>query len=59
MKSKQFGKRDRQEGAMKRTEAQLAVYEQQLVNDKNNKDLKKKIERAKKVIENTTKNLKR
>ena len=34
MKSKQFGKRDRQEGAIKRTEAQLAVYEQKLVNDK-------------------------
>ena len=58
MKSKQFGKRDRQESATKRTEAQLAVYEQQLVNDKNNKDLKKKIERATKVIENTKKNLK-
>ena len=47
MKSKQFGKRNRQEGAMKRTEAQLKVYEQELVNDKGNKDLKKKIERAK------------
>ena len=50
MRSKLHGKRERQEGAMKRTEAQLAVYEQQLVNDKNNKDLKKKIERAKKAI---------
>ncbi len=58
MKSKQFGKRDRQEGAMKRTEAQLKVYEQELVNDKGNKDLKKKIERAKSTIENTKKNLK-
>ena len=58
MRSKQHGKRERQEGAMKRTEAQLATYEQQLVNDKNNKDLKKKIERATKVIENTKKNLK-
>tara|TARA_B100001750_G_scaffold61906_1_gene49196 strand:+ start:645 stop:824 length:180 start_codon:yes stop_codon:yes gene_type:complete len=58
MKSKQFGKRDRQEGAMKRTEAQLKVYEQELVNDKSNKDLKKKIERAKSTIENTKKNLK-
>jgi hypothetical protein len=58
MKSKQFGKRDRQEGAMKRTEAQLKVYEQELVNDKGNKDLKKKIERAKTTIENTKKKLK-
>ena len=58
MKSKQFGKRDRQEGAMKRTEAQIKVYEQELVNDKGNKDLKKKIERAKSTIENTKKNLK-
>ncbi len=58
MKSKQFGKRNRQEGAMKRTEAQLKVYEQELVNDKGNKDLKKKIERAKSTIENTKKNLK-
>ena len=58
MKSKQFGKRNRQEGAMKRTEAQLKVYEQELVNDKGNKDLKTKIERAKSTIENTKKNLK-
>ncbi len=57
MKSKQFGIRDRREGALKRTEAQLAVYEQELVNDKDNKDLKKKIERSKKTIENTKKNL--
>jgi trimethylamine:corrinoid methyltransferase-like protein len=58
MKSKQFGKRDRQESATKRTEAQLAVYEQELVNDKGNKDLKKKIERAKTAIENTKKKIK-
>ena len=58
MKSKQYGRRDRQEGAMKRTEAQLAIYEQQLVNDKDNKDLKKKIERAKTAIENTKKKIK-
>ena len=57
-RSTMHGKRERQEGAIERTEAQLAVYEQQLVNDKNNKDLKKKIERATKVIENTKKNLK-
>lgn len=58
MRSKQHGRQERQEGAMKRTEAQLAVYEQQLVNDKNNKDLKKKIERAKTAIENTKKKIK-
>ena len=58
MRSKLHGKRERQEGAIKRTEAQLAIYEQNLVNDKENKDLKKNIERAKKVIEITTKNLK-
>mgnify|MGYP001093119380 CR=1 FL=1 len=58
MRSKQHGRWVRQEGAIKRTEVQLAVYEQQLVNDKDNKDLKKKIEYAKKVIENTKKNLK-
>ena len=59
MRSKLHGKRERQEGAIERTEAQLAIYEQNLVNDNENKDLKKKIERAKKVIEITTKNLKR
>ena len=58
MKSKQFCKSNRQEGAMKSTEAQIKVYEQELVNDKGNKDLKKKIERAKSTIENTKKNLK-
>ena len=52
------GKRARREGAIKRTEAQLEIYEQKLVNDKDNKDLKKKIERAKTTIENTIKNLK-
>jgi len=58
MRSKQHGRQERQEGAMKRTEAQLAVYEQQLVNDKDNKDLKKKIERAKTTIENTKNKMK-
>ena len=57
-RSKQNGKRDRQESATKRTEAQLAIYEQQLVNDKDNKDLKKKIERAKTTIENTKNKMK-
>ena len=40
---KQLGKHDRQEGAIKRTEAQLEIYEQKLVDDKNNKDLKKRL----------------
>ena len=52
------GKHDRQENAIKRTEAQLEIYEQKLVNDKANKDLKKKIERAKTTVENTKKNMK-
>ena len=51
------GKQLRQEGAIKRTEAQLAIYEQKIVNEKDNKDLKKKIERAKTTIENTKKNI--
>ena len=57
MKSKLYGKRERQLGAIERDEVQLAIYEQELVNDKDNRDLKKKIERAKKVIENTKKKL--
>ena len=48
----------RKEEAITRTEAQLAIYEQKLVDDKGNKDLKKKIERAKTTIENTKKNMK-
>ena len=48
----------RKEEAIERIEAQLEIYEQKLVNDKGNKDLKKKIERAKTTIENTKKNLK-
>ena len=51
-------KRERKEDAIKRIEAQLAIHEQKLVDDKGNKDLKKKIERAKTTIENTKKNLK-
>ena len=47
----------RKEEAIKRTEAQLEIYEQKLVDDKNNKDLKKKIERAKTTVENTKKNM--
>ena len=57
MKGEQ-GKHNRQEGAIKRTEAQLEIYEQKLVNDKVNKDLKKKIERSKTTIENTKENMK-
>ena len=57
MKGKQ-GKQLRQEGAIKRTEAQLEIYEQKLVDDKNNKDLKKKIERAKTTVKNTKENMK-
>ena len=51
-------KRERKEEAIKRTEAQLEIYKQKLVDDKGNKDLKKKIERAKTTIENTKKNMK-
>ena len=56
-----FGRRFRQEGAIKRTEAQLAIYEQNVKDAKegtDNKVLKKKIERAKKTIENTKENMK-
>jgi len=52
------GKRLRQEGAIERTEAQLVIYKQNLVDDKDNKVLKKKIERGKTSIENTKKNMK-
>tara|TARA_B100000949_G_scaffold30776_1_gene24077 strand:+ start:2105 stop:2275 length:171 start_codon:yes stop_codon:yes gene_type:complete len=51
------GKRERQLGAIERDKAQLVIYEEELVNDKDNRDLTKKIERAKKVIENTKKKL--
>ena len=51
------GRIERREGAIKRTEAQLEIYEQKLVDDKGNKDLKKKIEHAKTTIENTKKNI--
>ena len=56
-----FGRRFRQEGAIKRTEAQLAIYEQNVKDAKegtDNKVLKKKIERAKTTIENTKENMK-
>ena len=56
-----FGRRFRQGGAIKRTEAQLAIYEQNVKDAKegtDNKVLKKKIERAKITIENTKENMK-
>ena len=52
------GRIERREGAIKRIEAQLEIYEQKLVDDKGNKDLKKKIERAKTTIKNTKENMK-
>ncbi len=53
---KQHGKRARQEGAVKRTEASILVYEEKLKScedDTEKKRLKKKIVRAKTTIENT------
>ena len=55
-KSKQHGKRARQEGAIKRTEASILVYEEKLKSckdDNEKKLLKKKIERAQTTIKNT------
>ena len=52
------GKRLRQEGAIKRAETQLEIYEQKLLNNKEDKDLKKKIERSKTTIKNTKENMK-
>jgi len=57
MKSKLHGKRERQLREMERDAVQIASYEQALVEDKDNKVLKKKIERVKVVIENTRKRL--
>ena len=54
---KQHGKQARQEGAIKRTEASIVTYEEQLKNSNNsnemNKLIKRKIERAKTTIKNT------
>ena len=54
---KHHGKRARQEGAIKRTEASIVTYEVQLKNSNNsdemNKLIKRKIERAKTTIKNT------
>ena len=56
-KSKQHGKRARQEGAIKRTEASLLKWEEELKNPKVDDDfkrlIKKKIERAQTTIKNT------
>ena len=56
-KSKQYGNRLRQEGAIKRTEASLLKWEEELKNPKVDEDfkrlIKKKIERAQTTIKNT------
>ena len=56
-KSKRHGKRLRQESAIKRTQASLLKWEEELKNPKVDDDfkklIKKKIERAKTTIENT------
>ena len=61
MRSKQHGKRLRQEGAIKRIETSILVYEEQLKSNKNDDEkklLKKKIERAQTTVENTKGNMK-
>jgi len=53
---KQHGKRARQEGAIKRTEASIVTYEEKLKSckdDNEKKLLNKKIERAQTTIKNT------
>ena len=60
-KSKQHGKRARQEGAVERTKASILAYEEKLKSDKKDDEkklLKKKIERAQATIENTKTNMK-
>ena len=55
-KSKQHGKRARQEGAIERTIASILIYEEGLQHckdDNEKKLLKKKIERAQTTVENT------
>ena len=61
MRSKQHGKRLRQEGAIKRIDASILVYEEQLKSNKDDNEkklLKKKIERAQTTVENTKENMK-
>ena len=56
-----FGKRFRQEGAIKRTETSILVHEEKLksdITDDEKKLLKKKIERAQTTIKNTKINMK-
>ena len=55
------GKRDRQEAAIKRTEATILAYEEKLKSDKKDDEkklLKKKIERAQTTVKNTKENMK-
>ena len=61
MRSKQHGKRLRQEGAIKRIETSILVHEEQLKSNKNDDEkklLKKKIERAQTTVKNTKGNMK-
>ena len=61
MRSKQHGKRLRQESSIERIEASILVYKEQLKSSKDDnekKQLKKKIESAKITIENTKENMK-
>ena len=61
MRSKQHGKRLRQEGAIKRIEASLLVHEEQLKSSKSDDEkklLKKKIERAQTTVDNTKEKMK-
>jgi len=61
MRSKQHGKRLRQEGAIKRIETSILVHEEQLKSNKNDDEkklLKKKIERAQATVKNTKGNMK-
>jgi predicted DNA-binding protein YlxM (UPF0122 family) len=53
---KQHGKLARQEGAIKRTEASILVFEEKLKSSKDDNEkklIKKKIERAQTTIKNT------
>ena len=55
------GKHDRQEAAIKRTEATIFAYEEKLKSDKKDDEkklLKKKIERAQATVKNTKENMK-
>ena len=61
MRSKQHGKRLRQEGAIKRIETSILVHEEQLKSNKNDDEkklLRKKIERAQATVKNTKGNMK-